>query len=140
MAYTNELYHHGILGQKWGVRRYQNEDGSYTEAGKRRYGYIEKAALKAKKYSEYAKDNKNKFSNMKPHGEVTKDDIQRWTRVSKKQEAEYSALYKKYSTIKLDRIDKKTLKEAKSFAEKAFYTDADYSDYYTDGKWRNYQE
>ena len=30
------LVHHGILGQKWGVRRYQNEDGSYTEAGKRR--------------------------------------------------------------------------------------------------------
>lgn len=34
---TNELYHHGILGQKWGVRRYQNEDGSLTEAGKKRY-------------------------------------------------------------------------------------------------------
>ncbi len=30
-----ELFHHGIKGQKWGVRRYQNEDGSYTEAGKR---------------------------------------------------------------------------------------------------------
>lgn len=33
----NELYHHGILGQKWGVRRYQNEDGTLTDAGKRRY-------------------------------------------------------------------------------------------------------
>lgn len=33
----NELYHHGILGQKWGVRRYQNEDGSLTEDGRRRY-------------------------------------------------------------------------------------------------------
>lgn len=31
------LEHHGILGQKWGIRRYQNEDGSLTEAGKRRY-------------------------------------------------------------------------------------------------------
>ena len=30
------LAHHGILGMKWGVRRYQNEDGSLTEAGKRR--------------------------------------------------------------------------------------------------------
>lgn len=29
----NELYHHGIKGQKWGVRRYQNEDGSYTSEG-----------------------------------------------------------------------------------------------------------
>lgn len=31
------LEHHGIKGQKWGVRRYQNEDGSYTEAGMKRY-------------------------------------------------------------------------------------------------------
>jgi hypothetical protein len=32
-----QLYHHGIKGQKWGVRRFQNKDGSYTPAGKRRY-------------------------------------------------------------------------------------------------------
>lgn len=32
----NELYHHGIKGQKWGVRRYQNKDGSLTAAGKQK--------------------------------------------------------------------------------------------------------
>ena len=32
-----ELYHHGIKGQKWGVRRFQNKDGSLTPAGERRY-------------------------------------------------------------------------------------------------------
>lgn len=32
----NELYHHGIKGQKWGVRRYQNPDGTLTDAGKAR--------------------------------------------------------------------------------------------------------
>lgn len=32
------LSHHGILGQKWGVRRYQNKDGTWTSAGKKRYG------------------------------------------------------------------------------------------------------
>ena len=32
------LAHHGILGQKWGVRRFQNEDGTLTEEGKKRYG------------------------------------------------------------------------------------------------------
>ena len=31
------LAHHGIKGQKWGVRRYENPDGSLTEAGKKRY-------------------------------------------------------------------------------------------------------
>lgn len=44
------LAHHGIKGQKWGIRRYQNEDGSYTEEGKRRYGMYD-----------YSKERRNKL-------------------------------------------------------------------------------
>ena len=38
---TSYLAHHGIKGQKWGIRRYQNEDGSLTAEGKKRYDYKE---------------------------------------------------------------------------------------------------
>ena len=31
----NELYHHGIQGQRWGIRRFQNEDGSLTPDGEK---------------------------------------------------------------------------------------------------------
>ena len=34
---SDELAHYGVKGMKWGVRRYQNKDGSYTNAGKKRY-------------------------------------------------------------------------------------------------------
>lgn len=36
-VYNDELYHWGIKGMKWGVRRYQNSDGTLTSAGKKRY-------------------------------------------------------------------------------------------------------
>ena len=36
VEYGGYLIHHGIKGQRWGVRRFQNEDGTYTAAGKKR--------------------------------------------------------------------------------------------------------
>lgn len=37
-VYDDYLAHFGIFGQKWGVRRFQNEDGTLTEEGRKRYG------------------------------------------------------------------------------------------------------
>lgn len=37
MMYYNELYHYGVKGMKWGVRRFQNKDSTLTPKGKKRY-------------------------------------------------------------------------------------------------------
>lgn len=46
IVYKDELVHHGIEGMKWGIRRYQNPDGTLTDAGKKRYAKQERAIEK----------------------------------------------------------------------------------------------
>ena len=62
---SDEIWHHGIKGMRWGVRRWQNEDGSVTPAGERRY-YRRDGSLKRrgarKLLQEYDKKNKRKYS------------------------------------------------------------------------------
>lgn len=60
---SNELYHHGVKGMKWGRRRYQNEDGSLKPAGRGRYS----AQLKATGHKLMAKNyelNERTYSKM----------------------------------------------------------------------------
>lgn len=65
-VFDDELYHHGIQGQKWGERRFQNEDGSWTAEGRERYGKGDderakaKAAFKTEKYKMYLKSKEEK--------------------------------------------------------------------------------
>ena len=77
------LAHYGIKGMKWGVRRYQNEDGSYTAAGKRRRyrnssDYEETKSLRKKSYRELSNEELKKlnkrmnleseYRRLNPHG------------------------------------------------------------------------
>ena len=47
IASSSDLQHHGILGMKWGIRRYQNQDGTLTAAGKKRYSSMESIKTKS---------------------------------------------------------------------------------------------
>lgn len=69
------LAHHGILGQKWGVRRYQNADGTWTDAGKKRYGKAMQNAsydmLKSDKYKKAVSDLDKAYKEVKDYAKLS---------------------------------------------------------------------
>jgi hypothetical protein len=99
--YPNELYHHGIKGQKWGVRRYQNKDGSLTKAGRSRYGL-----RRIKPLSEDERPKNRDYNKRSEEEQKTIDEIEKWNRKErlKLYKVQNLIAFKKLMTTKMSRI------------------------------------
>lgn len=76
---NKELYHHGILGQKWGVRRFQNYDGSLTEAGRKRYSPSDARIIKkGTEIHRISVNRKDPTSANRKYVSLTEEDNERW--------------------------------------------------------------
>lgn len=62
----DELYHHGVKGMKWGVRRYQNKDGSLTTAGEKRYA----RDAREKEFTKYDSSTGRYYKQSKKNGRI----------------------------------------------------------------------
>ena len=92
---NSQLYHHGILGMKWGVRRFQNKDGSLTSDGKRHLEQNSKAKQGNNKKKKGYTTNKGKSIN-----ELSDDELRK--RINRLElEKRYEALSKKEQKAKM---------------------------------------
>lgn len=100
---SNSLYHFGIKGMKWGIRRYQNKDGSLTAAGKKRYNEGEQSS-KEKSAPSSSSNRSRSISEL--------SDTELRTRINRLN------LEKQYRQLLSEGVsnDTKQVKEGKSFA------------------------
>ena len=92
----DEIFHHGIKGQRWGVRRYQNADGTLTDTGKKRYAQADSAlkpgkdgkASKAEKITRSSNDMVNEVKRARKSGKDAKTNSSNNSEARKMSDAE----------------------------------------------------
>ena len=116
--YNNSLAHHGIKGQKWGERRFQNPDGSLTPAGKARYNKTEakKEYKEAKK--QYDKDFHKAYNYSYTHSIRTSLNPKAKEKETEKWNKAYDSLEKQNKAKQKYKEAKKEYKEAKKAEKK----------------------
>lgn len=87
----DELYHFGVKGMKWGVRRYQNEDGSLTSLGKKRDKMLSDRKT-AKKHSTTSNMVKAEYSRREFEDAKTRLKLENQKKKSKRQQVRQSSL------------------------------------------------
>ena len=96
-SYRDELYHHGVKGMKWGVRRYQNSDGSLTPDGEKRYyrkdGSPTRAGKRYEKTTDQGKLRKRTREFERGYG---KKAVDLYNKAADKQDADLARINAKY--------------------------------------------
>lgn len=143
---NTELYHHGVKGQRWGVRRYQNKDGSLTSYGKNRYAkelakleaekkrvrQQEQTAKKMKKLDDMRKDIDERKKSLNPDDTPESAKQQKVPSVPKKRklselsneeiQAKIDRMnlenkYKELAQAQIDAVSKKEVSKGRKFTE-----------------------
>ena len=97
----NELYHFGVKGMKWGVRRYQNKDGTLTKAGRKKMAKLDKeySKLTGQKRNTESSNTRSPLTKKKKLSEMTDDEIrEQINRITL--EKQYTNLLKNPDSIK----------------------------------------
>lgn len=114
---NNELQHAGVKGMKWGVRRYQNKDGTLTPAGRKRYGHDDYIKAHSRKSIKSMSNDELKARNNRLQMESTYRDLRGKTSAGKRAVKAFiatagtitavtaaAATYKKLGNNTLDKI------------------------------------
>lgn len=148
MTMSNEIQHHGIKGQKWGVRRFQNDDGSLTAAGRKRYGedryktyddgrieiekgaelqrildgVISKKGLEGQTYASIGKNDNNQYMNILAKEKVSTV-LKLTAKTALKSPSTNDAANMYFDILKKDKAALDEFKLMKSFAEESGFVD-----------------